>query len=414
MADAARADVAAACGRSVGARARVATRRGRRAAMAATLAALCPLWGCDRGVTGPSQAVVTMKTPPGVAAQPSVEITGLNRDALAALARRPADAASWQDVARLDVLPADGDTPLPGQPPVPGRFAVADRVVSFTPTVPFEPGVRYRVSVDMTRLPGGAHAPVHVVVERPAPRVTSALATVTSVVPGGTAMPENVLRVYLHFSAPMGAGSEGTVRLLDDTGLEIEDPFLPIDAEHWNADRTRYTLLFDPARVGAGADPGRGRPLMRGRFYSLVIDDDWLDEHGRRIAAPYHHEFWAGAPLTEPLDPSRWQLAAPRAGTREPLRVAFPFPLDQDLLTRAMQVEGPDNVRVAGEATVGPEQTEWRFVPAEPWPAGGHRLVALGILEDPAGNRLGRAYQPGVAARAKPGARAAVPFMIAP
>lgn len=411
MADAVRTEVAAAWGRFAAAGARAATRRGRPAAMAAMLSALCTLGACNRGVTGPSEPVVTMKTPPGAAAQASVEIAGLNRDALAALARRPGDAASWQDVVRLEVLPADSDTSPSGQEPVAGRFRVADHVVSFKPAVPFEPGVRYRVLVDATRLHGGARAPVDVVVQRP---VTSPLATVTSVVPGGTAMPENVLRVYVHFSAPMEAGSEGTVRLLDDTGLDIADPFLPVDAERWNADRTRYTVLFDPARIGSGADLAADRPLVRGRFYSLVIEDDWLDEHGRRIAAPYHHEFWAGAPLSEPLAPSRWQLTVPRAGTRDPLRVAFPFPLDQDLLSRAMHVEGRDNVRVEGEGTVGPEQIEWRFVPATPWPPGAHRLVALGILEDPAGNRLGRAYRPGDPAPARPAAAAAVPFMIAP
>ena len=33
------------------------------------------------------------------------------------------------------------------------------------------------------------------------------------------------------------------------------------------------------------------------------------------------------------------------------------------------------------------------FRPAAPWTAGEYQLVALSILEDPAGNRIGRAFE---------------------
>jgi hypothetical protein len=298
-----------------------------------------------------------------------------------------------------------------------GRFDVAGDVVTFTPSFPFDPEVRYRVLVDARSLPGGSPAAVTAVVERPAPRVTSPLATVISVVPGGTAMPANVLRVYVHFSAPMGPRSGGgTVRLLDDTGLEIDDPFLPLEAELWNADRTRYTLFFDPGRVKTGIRPNieMGRALERGRFYSLVIDDDWLDAHGRPLAAPYHHEFWAGAPVEEPLDPARWRIATPRAGTRDALIVTFPHPLDEGLLARAIGVERRGASALGGDITLAPDQTDWRFTPEQPWQAGAHRLAVLGILEDPSGNRIGRAFELEATRSSKEIERTTVPFMIAP
>ena len=46
-----------------------------------------------------------------------------------------------------------------------------------------------------------------------------------------------------------------------------------------------------------------------------------------------------------------------------------------------------------GEISLGPFETRWRFTPRVAWVAGDHALVALTLLEDPAGNRLGRAFE---------------------
>ena len=35
----------------------------------------------------------------------------------------------------------------------------------------------------------------------------------------------------------------------------------------------------------------------------------------------------------------------------------------------------------------------WSFTPKAPWPAGTHQLVAFAMLEDLAGNRIGRAFE---------------------
>ena len=76
------------------------------------------------------------------------------------------------------------------------------------------------------------------------------------VFPSASVVPENQLRMYIQFSAPMGRrGGLDHVKLLDETGDEVDDPFLPLDAEFWNADRTRYTLFFDPGRQKRGILP---------------------------------------------------------------------------------------------------------------------------------------------------------------
>ncbi len=105
---------------------------------------------------------------------------------------------------RVEVLPADSDQPGAGMPAVAGAYSVTDAAVRFTPSFPFDPGARYRVAIDTGKLPGGSPGVTTAIVGRPAQLVTAPPATVTSVAPGGDVVPENVLRLYLHFSAPMG------------------------------------------------------------------------------------------------------------------------------------------------------------------------------------------------------------------
>ncbi len=327
----------------------------------------------------------------------------------------------------MEVLPADSDQPGAGLPAVAGAYAVTDAAVRFTPSFPFDPGARYRVAVDTGTLPGGSPGLTTAIVGRPAQVVTAPQATVTSVAPGGDVLPENVLRLYLHFSAPMGRrGGGGHVRLLDEHGREVVDPFLPLEAELWNGDRTRYTLFFDPGRVKTGIRPNdeMGRALVKGRRYTLVVDPDWRDAYGRPLSAPFRHEFRAGPAIEAALDPLLWKVNPPRGGSRDPLIVSFPHALDRGLLARALGVESETGVATPGTPEVDTHETRWRFVPAAPWQAGRYRLVVLGILEDPSGNRIGRAFEIGPLDRRNPGGggqqatkevdRATVPFIIGP
>lgn len=389
---------------------------------AAVAAALSLLVGCGPGAPKHNRPTIALVVPADRPDTAFVEVSGLTRAALDALRSQPAHSSSWQALARVDVLPADGDQPGAGLPAVAGAYAVTDGALRFTPSFPFDPGVRYRVSVDTGTLAGGPPGVTAVIVGRPAQVVTAPRAAVTGVAPGGDVLPENVLRLYLHFSTPMGRrGGGGHVRLLDEDGREVVDPFLPLEAELWNGDRTRYTLFFDPGRVKTGIRPNdeMGRALVKGRRYTLAVDSDWRDAYGRPLSAPFRHEFRAGPAIEAPLDPLRWTVGAPRNGSRDPLVVSFPHPLDQGLLARALAVESEAGVATPGTPEVDARQIGWRFVPAAPWQAGRYRLVVLGILEDPSGNRIGRAFEIPLAGRSLGGGgkevdRATVPFIIGP
>jgi hypothetical protein len=46
-----------------------------------------------------------------------------------------------------------------------------------------------------------------------------------------------------------------------------------------------------------------------------------------------------------------------------------------------------------GDVVVGPGERMWTFTPKDPWQAGAYDLLALDILEDLAGNQIGRAFE---------------------
>ncbi len=320
-----------------------------------------------------------------------VEVTGLTPRELASLRGAQLGSDQWQALFRITV----GDNASPTSiPPVQGAYQVTDAALTFVPLFPFDPGRAYRVAFDPSRLP------VHVVDRRPdvvttvvrVPAVATEPSTVvTAVHPAADVWPENLLRLYIEFSAPMGNGSaRDFVRILDQAGREVPIPFLAIEADFWNPDHTRFTLFFDPGRVKQDIRPNKelGRPLRAGGKYTLEISADWRDAQNQPLKTAYRREFRVGPADAKPILMSSWRIAAPSAGTRDPLVVTFPKPLDHGLLARALSVETKDKRLVDGTITLEAADTRWLFTPAGPWPSGGFDLVALEILEDPVGNRI--------------------------
>ena len=121
-----------------------------------------------------------------------------------------------------------------------------------------------------------------------------------------------------------------------------------------------------------------------------------------------------GQPETRALDPATWHLEPPRSGTTDPLVVWFPRPLDYALLSRALFVSLGGG-RVAGDIRIADAETRWLFLPRLPWRPGEYRLNVASILEDPAGNRIGRPFELEIAPRGRVGGDptpAVLPFQI--
>ena len=346
-----------------------------------------------------------------------VEVRGISRATQTALTGAPLTTDAWQRVLRVTVK---GDGLAARGIPVAGHFAVADGALRFAPLFPFDPGRQYDVEFNPGAIPGGVAADERVTatVALPPPAAV-APTSVTQVFPTGDVIPENQLRMYIHFSAPMGRqGGVEHVKLLDDKGREVEGPFLPLEAEFWNADRTRYTVFFDPGRQKRGILPNRemGPSLVAGRAYTFVVEQAWTDGNGRPLRERFTRTFRVGPPHVAPIDYTKWTLTPPPSGTREPVTVAFPEALDHGLLFRAIGVRR-DGEAVTGDVRVDDGERRWTMTPSLPWSPGRYELIALSILEDRAGNRIGRAFEMVSFARGgqKPEpAVTAIPFALAP
>ena len=327
--------------------------------------------------------------------QPVVVVSGLARGDLSALTRANLSREAWSSLLRVTVK-SDGGTAATTIP-VSGAYAIADGSIRFTPMFPLDPGRQYDVVFDPAALPGarlGDMPKVSNVVSTPPPPPTPDT-RIAAIYPSGPTVPSNLLRMYVEFSGPMGTRTgQDYISIADGSGGDIPGALLPLDTDLWNGDRTRFTVLFDPGRVKRGILPNRamGRPLTPGMTFAITVKRDWPDAHGKPLASAFRKEYRVGPPVERALATSDWRIAAPVAGSRDPVVVAFRAPMDRGLAQRALGVQRGD-AAIAGDVRLDAAETEWRFTPNEPWQAGEYAINVLPILEDVSGNRIGTAFE---------------------
>jgi hypothetical protein len=325
-----------------------------------------------------------------------VEVAGLSAPQQQALERAALSTVEWQNVLAVQASQGDALTDM-AVPPMLGRYRVDTGAVRFTPQFPLEPGVTYRAIFRPARLPGASSRDEPIMsVHRPARQPARATTVVTQVLPSAAELPENLLKFYVHFSAPMSRGHiYDHIRLLNEAGQPVELPFLEIDEELWNAELTRLTLFIDPGRIKRGVQPLEevGPALEAGKRYTLVIHRDWQDGAGQPLKETFEKRFKVTAPVRAALDPARWQIKAPAAGTRDPLIVRFGTPLDAALAVRKINLAGAGGRPLLAAKTLTDHERELRLTPDQPWQRGPHRIVVQNTLEDLAGNNVGKPFE---------------------
>jgi hypothetical protein len=327
----------------------------------------------------------------------SFDVTGLDRATLDSLGKDKREKADWNALFSVRVITDKEDAQ---NPPLLGSYSITDGVLRFEPRFPPARGVRYRAVFDPSKLPGGkAEKPITSDFFEPKP-AAKATTVVEHVYPSRDKLPENQLKFYLHFSAPMGkGGSYRHIRLLDAKGRAIEPPFLELDEELWDAEQRRFTLFLDPGRIKRGLKPREevGPVLEEGKSYTLVVDKSWTDTEGNVLRDSFRKQVTVGPPDNDPIDPDKWKFHTPVTGEgneREPLTIDFSKPLDHALLHRLIWVTDAAGKKVPGTITVDKEETRWRFhIDGGVWRAGAYRLVVDKSLEDLAGNNVGRPFE---------------------
>lgn len=330
----------------------------------------------------------------------TVEVEGIDPTDLAALSAlsqvKPATFV-WSQVFRVTVAP-EGQNAADDRPAILGTYRVVDGRLRFEPRFPIEPGLRHRAVFRPSLLPLEAYHGLKDVVTEfkrplpPPPPPTS----VVRVDPVSEQLPENLLKFYLHFSAPMSRGEAyGRVTLLNEAGRKLDVPFLEVGEELWDPTGTRLTLLLDPGRIKRGLKPREdlGPILEAGSKYTLVVDRDWPDATGHPLRETFRKRFRTGpADETQP-DPQKWVVKAPPARTAESLSLEFPEPLDRAMLNRTLTVLDAAKQEVPGQVEVNDRATRWSFRPDQPWAAGRYQIQVDTTLEDLAGNSIARPFE---------------------
>lgn len=295
----------------------------------------------------------------------------------------------------------------PNTPPLAGTYSLDGAQLRFRPSLPLLPGQTYTARLER---PGVSLRAEH----RTAAATAAAAPLLLAIYPSGDRLPANHLKFYLAFSEPMETGVFlRHCRLVDARGGEVEAPFR--ETELWSPDGRRLTLWFHPGRqkTGVNLNVEFGPVLTEGGDYRLVIDGRWPSARGVPLGGDVTKSFRAVPSLHEQLTVQAWKILAPAAGTRQPLRVQFPQPLDWATLQRQLRV-----TTAAGSVpgTVGVErgEQEWRFVPDKAWADGPHELRVGAAIEDHAGNSLARPFEVNLQQRSVPivAPEIGIPFVV--
>lgn len=328
----------------------------------------------------------------------SIDITGLSATLLQTLAEQDLSSDQWQQFFQITIV----DEQHQGTPqPMLGNYSTEAESLRFTPQFPLIAGQTYQATFFFNNmfsflpdlLDNSSSKPQQetIISEFVLPKPNIPTTEVTKVYPSSDQLPENLLRFYIYFSAPMREGfALKQIHLIDSQGKKVEGVFFDPIFELWDPSMQRLTLLFDPGRVKKGlkAHEKLGRALTVGQTYALAIGEDMLDANSNSLARAFAKTFTVIEADLSPPDVNLWQISNPKSGSTDALTVHFPAPLDHVLLTEFVQVHSEEGKVLQGEIRFENNETIWNFIPTTPWQTGKYELLVNTSLEDIAGNNL--------------------------
>jgi hypothetical protein len=325
-----------------------------------------------------------------------VQVTGVSPELLHRLSEQNWGEEKWQQLLAVYVVQKTIRDEI-ALPPVSGHYKVYDERIQFRPRFPLTSGLKYNAVFNPNRIPKAKQGQkvISSSFELPA-RPAESSSYVTEIFPTAETVPENLLKFYLHFSGPMSGGRiYDHIELLNEGGVPVELPFLEIDEELWNKEMTRLTLFLDPGRIKRGVRPLEevGPSLVEGQRYTLVIKPTWKDAAGNPLKASFKKILKVGPVDRDAIDPNKWQIKTPNAGTREGLKVAFQEPLDHALALRMIHFLDSSGNQLRGLSETGPEEQSLVFKPENQWVRGTYQMAVESVIEDLAGNNIGKPFE---------------------
>jgi hypothetical protein len=275
----------------------------------------------------------------------------------------------------------------------------------FRPRVALEPGLVYRAHFGTDKAAVSADYRVPSKTAGRAPHVVKVL-------PSADVLPANHLKFYIYFSQPMRGGQAifKQLAILDEEGKEVYDPWL--HDEIWDEKTCCLILYIHPGRIkwGIALRELLGPVLVPDRRYRFVIRGEMLDAEGQPIGKDFAKEFRTTAERRVRVELAEWKIAAPAAGSMEPVRLTMPTSIDHVALERLITVRDAAGRVVGGSVAIGKHEMAWEFRPTHPWTNQEHRIAVDPDLADVAGNTPARPFDLDLNATRRPPQRLELSF----
>ncbi len=328
----------------------------------------------------------------------ALELVGLGHSTLTALNKRGLSRSDWQKIFPVQTGTAvSKDTSVKAA--MLGNYVIEPDLIRFTPRFPFVPGLQYVAGFDSRKLKehlGLDIEPVDLDFSFQGFGANNMPATfVEKIYPSAARLPENLLKMYVYFSGPIGFGNvHDHIRLLNANDEAVPLPFVEVEQGLWGPHRKRLTLFLHPGRIKRNVGPNlaMGPVLQAGENYQLVVDRALRDDAGAPLAADFTKRFIVLPADRQEIAYQDWRVERPLAGTRDPLLVYFGEPLDHALLERCILVCAQSGTPVSGEISIADAEQRMLFKPQQAWVPGEYVIRVKASLEDLAGNRIGRLF----------------------
>jgi hypothetical protein len=110
------------------------------------------------------------------------------------------------------------------------------------------------------------------------------------------------------------------------------------------------------------------------------------------LKVDFEKNFKVVAADREPPNPLRWKITPPKPKTKNPLTVVFDEPLDHALAQRILRIHDSKGTSVGGTVKLDAMDRTFTFTPNDRWSAGVHKIIVPTIIEDLAGNNIGKPF----------------------
>lgn len=313
----------------------------------------------------------------------NVLLSGLSNDVLAKLSTLR-EQKEWKQYLTVQLSDASGAA-LSEQSML-GKYILDRQQVIFQPRFPFLEGRHYLVKfTDQSNYQQIITIPEHAILVP---------TKVLSYYPSIAVIPENWLKLYLYFSAPMRKGQAlEHIHCYDEEGKPIEQPFLDMGEELWDIEGKRLTLWLDPGRIKRYLHPNiaEGKPLEAGKTLMVVIDKDWKDANGKGLKEATQISYQIGKADRQKPNTEDWTFVYPQSASA-PVEINFKEAMDHALLNSRIVILNEKNEAIEGRIELKNQESHWVFYPERAWLPGVYTLRLSTRLEDLAGNNLRRVF----------------------